>query len=188
MSLAAPRLDVRSNIASVLADFRAERENINTATLRGLNRAVDSAATESSREIRKVYNLKDRVVKAAMRKFRASKNRLFAQLRIEGARIGLIDFEARWRPGQPVGATVKIKVKGGRRAIAGAFIGKAPRGGMGVFQRVGKRRYPLRYLSSISVPEAFSNDTVVKAVQEIAVVAFDKAFEQQIVYLRRLNG
>lgn len=182
-----PRLDVRSNIDRVLADFRAETKNINTATVRALNRTVDSSATETSREIRKVYNLKDRTVKAALRKVRASRSRLVATLHVEGARIGLIEFEARWRQGQAVGATVRIKLGGARKPVAGAFIADA-RGGRGVFRRVGKKRFPLKYLTTISIPQAFSNDDVVGAVQKTAEVVFQKNFEQQIVYLGRSSG
>jgi hypothetical protein len=181
------RLDVRSNIDKVLADVKAERANIVTATVRALNRALDSSNTETSREIRKVYNLKDRTVKAALRKIRASKSRLWAELRIEGSRIGLIEFDARWRHGQKVGATVRVKVGGGRKTVAGAFIA-AGRGGQNVFRRVGNRRLPIRRLTSVSIPQAFDNDSVTTAVQRIASAVFDKNFEQQIVFLRGLNG
>jgi hypothetical protein len=186
------RLDVRSNIDRVVVDFRAQREQVATATYRALNRALDKSSTESSREIRKVYNLKDRAVKASLKKVRANKNRLWAQLRIEGARIGLIEFDARWRPGQKIGATVRVKRASGRQAIEGAFIGTRrwnswQDGGehahRGVFKRVGKARYPIRYLRSISIPQAFSNRAVVAAVQAIAIATFDKNFTQQLTYL-----
>jgi hypothetical protein len=181
------RLDVRSNIDKVLANVKAERANISTATVRALNRALDSSNTETSREIRKVYNLKDRAVKAALRKIRASKSRLWAELRIEGSRIGLIEFDARWRQGQKVGATVQVKIGGGRKTVAGAFIA-AGRGGQNVFRRVGNRRFPIRRLTSVSIPQAFDNESVTTAVQRIAAAVFDKNFEQQIVFLRGLNG
>jgi hypothetical protein len=43
------------------------------ATYRAINRAVDKTVTETSREVRKVYNLRDRAVKAAMKKRYANK-------------------------------------------------------------------------------------------------------------------
>jgi hypothetical protein len=181
------KVDVRSNIGEVLADFRAESANIEVATYRALNRSLDSSATETSREIRKVYNLRDRAVKAAITKYRASKNRLFAQLKIEGARIPLIEFDARWRQGQKVGATVKVLVGGGRKAVPGAFIASA-RFGEAVFRRVGKTRLPIRALRSVSIPQAFDNKRVVDAVQQIAIAVFEKNFEQQLVFLRGVNG
>jgi hypothetical protein len=185
-------VDVRSDIKRVVAEFRAETQHIATATYRALNRAQDKAATETSREIRKVYNVRDRAVKAALKKIRANKSRLVATLRIEGARIGLIEFDARWRPGQRVGATVRIKVGEGRKPVAGTFIATrrwrswqddAEHAHRGVFRRAGKKRLPIRYLRSISIPQAFSNKVVQEAVQRLALESFNQNLEQQLRYL-----
>jgi hypothetical protein len=188
------RLDVRSNMDRVVAEFAAERDELlNKATYRALNRALDKSVTETSREIRKVYNVRDRAVKKAITKRRANSMSLFARMTIEGARLGLIEFDARWHPGQRGGASVKIKVGGGRKTVLGAFIATMRyqewRSGAdvsyrGVFRRLGKSRLPIRFLRSISIPQAFANKAVLDAVQRLAVIEFDKTLEQQVRYLR----
>jgi hypothetical protein len=178
------RLDVRSNIERVTAEFSAQASNaVPIATYRAINRSVDKTATETSREVRKIYNLRDRAVKQAMSKRYASRYRLFGTVTLEGARIPLVEFAARWRQGQPVGATVQVKVAGGRKPIRGAFIAAAKGGAVQVFRRVGRSRLPIRSLRSISIPQAVSNQAVQAALQTVAIDTFDKNFRQQLVFL-----
>lgn len=187
-------LDVRSNIDRVVAEFKATTSGkVRKATYRALNRALDKAATETSRQIRKIYNVRDRAVKRAMKKRRAHAKSLFARLTIEGARIGLIEFSARQtKPG----VTVQIRKDGGRKLVKSAFINTrrwrswqdgAEQSHRGVFRRVGKERYPIRYLRSVSIPQQFANKAVLEAIQSIAVMTFEKNFEQQMGYLH-LSG
>src|ERR1051325_54155 len=105
MAAGGVRVDVRTNIDrafTVLQDISTK------ATYRALNRAQDKVATETGREIRKRYNVKQRAIAAALKKQRASSHMRLARLVVEGVRLGLIEFDARWRPGQKVGATVKV--------------------------------------------------------------------------------
>lgn len=186
------RVSVRSNIKSVTAEFQTLRSDItDKATYRALNRAIDKVATETGREIRKEYNVKQRAIRSALRKVRAHKGRGFARLVVEGFRLGLIEFDARHSRRQ-AGASVRIKVKGGRKIVAGSFIAAATAnnyqggGSMGmrqVWRRVGKERYPIKTLRSISVPQAFMNKAVLTALERAAIETFDKNFRQQIRYL-----
>lgn len=191
------RVTVQGDMKRVMADFTALQDNVvNKATFRALNRALDASATGASREIRKEYNVKHRAVLSTMKKRRASKSSLYAQLRLEGSRIGLIEFGARHNRRQP-GASVQIKVRGGRKIVAGSFIATrrwlswqdgAEQAHRGVFRRVGKARYPIRYLRSISIPQAFSNRAVIEAIQRITHESFTKAYEQQLRYLSGVIG
>lgn len=190
------RLEVKSNLDRVVAEFRQDRDEIlDKATYRALNRALDKSATETSREIRKVYNVRDRAVKAALTKQRASSKRLWARLVIQGARLGLIEFDASWSR-KKSGASVRIKVGGGRLTVRGSFIAarrwRSWQNGQeqvsqGVFKRVGKARYPIHYLRSISIPQAFAQRAVLAAIERLAVEAFDKNLEQQVRYLRGIT-
>jgi hypothetical protein len=125
-------VDVRSNMREVLAEFRARTAAIkDKAIVRALNRALDQTATEASREIRKVYNIKHAAVLKAMKKTKATSASLTSTMTLRGRRIGLIEFAARavnpWnvkgrghKPGG--GVSVQIKRAGGRTLIKGAFI------------------------------------------------------------------
>lgn len=186
------RIDVRSDIRRAVVEMRGLRDDVeNKATYRALNRALDKVATETGREIRKVYNVKQRAIRNALRKQRANSRFLFARLLVEGVRLGLIEFDARWSRRQP-GASVRVKVAGGRKVIPHSFIAAATannyRGGgsMGmrqVYVRKGKDRYPLRSLKSLSVPQAFANQAVLEALERVSVETFNKNFQQQVRFL-----
>ena len=176
------RIDVRSNIDQALRQHEADTRQIAIATYRALNRATDKAATETSREIRKVYNVKHRAVMAALKKIKAGRANLRAQMHIEGFRIPLIEFDARWRHGQKVGASARIKVGGPRTQIPGAFIAQG-RHGPAVFKRKGRARGPIYELLSVSVPQAFLNKRVVGAVNREANEMFLRTLAQQLRFL-----
>jgi hypothetical protein len=110
----------RQDLDRIVAQFNAASSDaVPKATYRAINRAVDKTVTETSREVRKLYNLKDRAVKAAMKKRYANRARLFGEVLIEGVRIPLIEFDARWTRRMP-GASVKIKLAGGRASSPAA--------------------------------------------------------------------
>ena len=187
------QVDVRSNIDDFQAVLRALPERLQErAIMRGINRAIDAVATQSSREVRKVYNLKDRDVKAALAKHKASKVTLTGDVTFRGRRIPLILFEAHWRQGQPGGATAKIFVGGQRIAYRGAFIaaarynnaaGGGSAGQQQVFVRTGKARYPIKVLRGISIPLAVKRKVVLDALKAVASDTFRKNFTQQLRFL-----
>ena len=160
-------VSVTSSIKHVRASFTALTDKVSgKATMRALNRALDQSATEASRKIREVYNI------------------LEARLEMRGERIGVIEFGAR-----QVGAGVSVKIKraGGRDVIPHAFITTLKSGALagyrGVAVREGKGRFPIRFLRSISLPQAFKNKAVLEAVNEMGRVSFVKNLRQQIVFL-----
>ena len=189
------RVNVRQGLDRITAQFSAASSDaVPKATYRAINRAVDKAVTETSREVRKVYNLRDRAVKAAMKKRYASRGRLVGEVMIQGLRIALVEFDARWTRRMP-GASVRIKVGAGRKTVAGAFIAASTannyRGGgsMGmkqVYRRVGRERYPIRTLRSLSIPQAVGNQAVLAAIDRIVAQTFEKNFEQQMKFLLQL--
>jgi len=187
------KIDVRSNVDQVTATIRALPDRMkDRAILRSINRAVDAIATESSTQIRKVYNLKHRAVLAALTKHKASRVTLTGDVTFKGRRVPLIEFDARWRQGQSIGATAKIFVGGKRVPYRGTFIaaatsnnasGGGSAGMMQVFKRVGKNRYPIRTLKGISIPLTLRNKAVSDAIRKVASDAFTKTFSQQVKYL-----
>lgn len=203
------RHDVRRAVAEIHG-LRADLEE--KATVRALNYTLNRVATETGREIRKVYNVKLKAITAALKKHRASKRRLTARLVVEGVRLGLIEFAARavnpWnvkgrrhrRRGG--GVSVQIKVAGGRKIVKGAFItastannakGGGSEGMRQVWRRTGAgdlagdtgERYPIVNLRSISIPQAFSNQAIIRALQVLAGENFNREFARQ---LRVLGG
>lgn len=201
------RIDVRSDMKRVIAEFQAVTQEVETkALVRALNRSAESLRTEIGREVRKVYNVKLRAVRRATQLRRASENNLVASVRIEGARIRLAEFSPRavnpWnvkgrsrKPGG--GVSVQIKVGGGRKLVQSAFLARASRnnargggsaGQLHVWRRRDRARDSMVTLRSISIPQAVSNELVRKALLELSDKAFEKAFRQQLTYLRRPRG
>jgi len=178
------RIDVRSNVKRVAAEFRAMRTDIaDKATTRALNRALDKVATETGREVRKEYNVKLSAVRSALKKRRAHSKRLEANMIVEGVRLGLIEFDARWRSGMPIGASVRVKTAAGRKSIRGAFIAQMRSGRIDVFRRRGKKRLKIDKLDTLSIPQAVMNKIVLEALEHIAVDTFNKNLEQQLRFL-----
>jgi hypothetical protein len=177
-------VSVRKSAKAIEAEFTRLQQNVkDKATVRALNRALDAAQTISNREIRKTYNVKARVISKAMNKQRAWAGRLRARLEVQGFKIPLIEFSARWSRRQ-AGATVQVLRGGGRKTVRGAWIGKhTATGARQVFKRIGRERYPIVSLRSVSVPQAFINRAVIRATDIAVVEAFEKNFEQQLRYL-----
>jgi hypothetical protein len=195
-------VSVRTDVRRAVLEIRDLRETVATkATFRALNRSLDKVATETGREIRKVYNVRQRAITSALRKRRAHSKSLFARLIVEGVRLGLIEFAARavnpWnvkgrrrKPGG--GVSVQVKVGGGRKLIQGAFItaasannatGGGSEGMRQVWRRAGAARLPIKNLRSLSVPQAFANQAVLAALRRVADETFHKNFSQQIRFL-----
>lgn len=178
------RVNVSKDAERIVAQFNAASSGaVPKAMYRAINRAVDKTVTETSREVRKIYNLRDRAVKQAIRKRYANVATLAGQVLVEGMRVPLIEFDARWTRRLP-GASVKIKLSGGRKVFAGSFIARDPRTGRPtVYVRKGRERTPIKNLRSLSIPQAVGNTAVLDAIDRIAAETFEKNFEQQLNYL-----
>lgn len=180
-------VNVRSDAKRMVASLEAgTKANVNKATIRALNRAIDTAQTIANRKIRERYNVKAGAVRKAFKKKRAHGKQAYvvAELKIRGTRIPLIEFGANWTRKMKPGASVKVLKDGGRKRIAGAFIGV--HGSLGqrhVFMRTTKDRYPIKILRSVSVPQQFVHKQVIEAVNKATRETFSKNFEQQLRFL-----
>jgi len=184
-------IDVRNTIKETIADISAIQEGIGKkAAVRAVNKAVDGVATGASREMRKIYNVKARAIAAAMKKVKASmRGRSIAgSVAFSGRNIPLIEFDARWTRNMP-GASVRIKVAGTRKTLRGSFIATTGRGTKGVFVRVGPRRYPIKNLRSLSIPDIVHNEAVRTALVAIGTDRFKREFLHQLNFLMtKQNG
>lgn len=190
-------IDVRDTVKDVIADIGVIRDGIGKkAAVRAVNRAVDGVATGASREVRKIYNVKARVIAAAMKKIKASQraSSIFGSVHFSGRNIALIEFAARavnpWNvPGRKRapggGASVQIRLDTGRKLITGAFITTTRSGVTGVFRRVGRGRNDIRQLRSVSIPDTIRNQVVRDALLEIGTERFKTEFIHQMDFLTK---
>lgn len=189
-------VSVVSTINGVRATFRQLQDRVaNKATVRALNRALDQSATEASRKIREVYNIRHGAILKAMKKIRAGGRLGIAQaeIRMRGGRFGLIEFDARWTRNM-AGASILEKRAGGRKTIAHSFITTIRSGPFAGYRGVairawlqghfaGKEERDFYFLRGISLPAAFRNKAVIEAVRKVASESFLKNFRQQIKFL-----
>lgn len=176
------KIDVRVDIKGVKASLGKLRDEVSDrATVRALNKVATTVRAEASKEIRAVYNIKAKVAKGEIAITKARKNYLVAFVTASGKRLPLIEFDARWnrKSPPPIGASVKVLTKGGRKAVRGAFIAKAKGGKLGVFRRTGAARKPIEYLLSVGVRQAFASKAVNAALIKIVRQRFPIVFEQE---------
>ena len=149
---------------------------LTVAVARALNHTAAKAQTAVSREIRKVYNIKARDVRKAMRRSRARATHLEARIDLSGAPLPLLAFGAR---ATKTGVSVAIKL-GERKRIERAFVQKMPSGHEGVFARGGYQRgqfqfrtkriarggndLPIAELTSLAIPQALANAQVMDSI------------------------
>jgi hypothetical protein len=174
------KISISTNFKDVqrkLDDLRKDLQS--TVLVRTVNRTIDQAKTDMSREIRKEFNVSAAYVRERLRVRRASFKT--GRFTVEAQLIGgdgkrrsanVIAFAA--KQGKK-GVSVKIKKTGGRKVIEGAFIANK---GRTVFRRVGASRLPIEPVRTIDVPQMFTtrriNSSVIRAIQTKLPVIFER--------------
>jgi hypothetical protein len=174
------------NVSNDVAAFRAsidrfKDQDMNRAIAIALNRAADGVRVAASAEIMKLYRVKKNALTKAFTVRRAYHGKLTAIVFASGKPLNVMGFHARQTK-----KGVTVDVKGARKLIPGAFIKtiQVPNAGLvkAVFERKfvsgrsGKRfgKYPLRGVTTVSVPGMFSKEVVVNALRGVAVDRFRK--------------
>lgn len=147
------------------------------AAARALNRAADSTAVASAREISTLTKIKQREVKDKLKVNGATAQRLVAVISAYPYAPNLKKFRATQnKTGVAASAWER------RKTYRHAFIN--PRTGS-VVSRVGEGRFPLKGLRGPSVPSAFLQRRVVQLMGETALAAFRKNFAHEMARVMR---
>lgn len=159
-----------------LNDMDVKARAIARANVSMLNKVTAQAKTLASKTIRETYNIKASDLSEALKIEQANISRPSAALVGRGkAGIPLIQFGGKWtRPtmgkrklkGSTVGASVMVK-KGNRKVIPGTFIAKMKSGHVGIFERTGKKRLPIRQLFGPQPALLLGQPNVVQAVKDM---------------------
>lgn len=128
------------------------------ATQGAINTSLTQARRDFYEAIKRDYALQKTASrhKEAVSMVRASPNRLAGALKYTGLSIPLINFKV--TPNRPLqrrsrGVRVTTEVQRGNPKIWNhAFIARMKSGHVGVFERVGGKRYPIRQLYSTNIP------------------------------------
>lgn len=149
------KIAARFDVRAATLDLQALADSaVPEAVARALNRTATSVRAQAIRQIRKSLPVTARAMRGRLRIWRASRlrrNAVIAATRDYDPPLFL--FNPKWKPRQPVGATIR-QPGGGRQAVAGAFLASTPYGRPAVFRRVGRARKPLKFLraSDIGLP------------------------------------
>lgn len=119
-------------------DLRDYPAKVTRATVRALNRSINSGRTVMTREIGGDTGLKQKDVREALSIQEATAGRPEASLGATVKRIKLIKFGAKGpTPSRGRGRGVTYRLRGGKGRVEDAFIATMKSGHTGVFRRVG---------------------------------------------------
>lgn len=137
------------------------------------NRALNTVKTELARGVPKRYDTKQKTIRD-----RTRVNKDAGEVSVTGSPIRLFKF--RVTPTSPKRQLVTASVKRASKSLPNAFVQQMRNGTIGVFERVGKSRYPIRQLYSVSAPQMAGNEEVLEGAMERASIVFDERLSHEI--------
>lgn len=137
------------------------------------NRALNTVKTELARGVPKRYDTKQKTIRD-----RTRVNKNTGEVSVKGSPIRLFKF--RVTPTSPRKQLVTASVKRASKSLPNAFVQQMRNGTIGVFERVGKSRYPIRQLYSVSAPQMAGNEEVLEGAMERASIVFDERLSHEI--------
>jgi len=137
------------------------------------NRALQTARTEMLKSAAKTYDTTQKQIRERMNLKKSE-----GELEVKGSPIRLFKFKV--TPTSPRQQIVVASVKRANKTLPRAFVQQMPNGTIGVFQRVGKKRYPIEQLYSVSAPQMAGEDSIIEKAVERASIVFDDRLEHEI--------
>lgn len=137
------------------------------------NRALNTVKTELARGVPKKYDTKQKTIRD-----RTRVNKNTGEVSVKGSPIRLFKF--RVTPTSPRRQLVTASVKRASKSLPNAFVQQMRNGTIGVFERVGKSRYPIRQLYTVSAPQMAGNEEVLEGAMERASIVFDERLSYEI--------
>lgn len=171
------KIKYRMDATQVKAGLEALGAEAPRATMRAINRTLDSVQTQAVRGIAQDLGVIQRVVRETLRIYRATRASLRGSLQARGKRIALMDFKAR-----QTRAGVSYTMQGTRKVAAHTFIAKMRSGHTGVFMRKGAKRLPVKELFGPSVPHVFRKH-ITAALRQYAAEALAKNLNHEVAFL-----
>jgi len=158
------------------------------AIMRALNHAAYKARKEAVEAVCANYAVKPAEVRRTMVIKRATPNNLLCEIISEGSPRPLIKFNVNpKKPPVQSGKRISQRKKivagvkfGVQKALPFAFIAKLDNGHIGVFSRKGGKSLPIKQRYSLSIPQAFGNDSIREFLLGQAIMNFSVELDRQI--------
>lgn len=148
-----------------------------------INRALDTVRTASGRQMREVYAIaqKDLRAESNIKMKKASKSDLAGEISFSGCKIPLYRFNV--SPKQPAqGVKVKAAVlkSSAQTEFEHAFIAHMQSGHIGMFERSTSKRLPIDEFTGPSVAHMAGNSVVLDQVEQAAQETINKRIDHEI--------
>lgn len=198
------KIDISTNFPEVQRKLQTLRDDISSrVTASALNRTVEQARTQMTREITAEYNVTSSYVRSRLAIRRASFKQGTFEMRAEltggssrGRSANLIRFaekavtlaqaRKRAKAGDLTQLRFQVRKTGGKKVIKGAFIGNK---GRTVFIRTTDKRLPIRALQTIDVGQMFNQRRINARVVSLIKTKFPELFARDLKYhLGKFNG
>ncbi len=167
--------------------FKNLKNNLPTVLMRAINRAAESAKTNTGKKASEKYVIKTSDVKSTVKITKATTQKLRAIVTSTGFKVPLYKFKASpsvpRTQNPPRAYKFKVKKSGSLKPITGAFI--ASLNGNRAMKRVDKNRLPIKQLYGPSIPEMLGNKSVSEAIENEAQKVLEKRFEHEIKRVMR---
>lgn len=151
-----------------------------------INRALSTVRSESGNAIREVYNIKKRDISGNQRIKRASSSDLAGEIEFAGTVIPLIKFKV--SPSEPKHKTVSVSVlkEESDKRLAEAYVADLGVYGVGVFERMTRKRESSAQLFGPSVAHMAENVNVLDKMESVAQEKLNERIDHEMT--RILNG
>lgn len=159
-----------------------ETSLVTKAANSSLNKTIKSVQSIAVKDISKDIGLTQKDTRRYLIIKRATWRNLVASVEGSGKRIAI----NRLKPRQIKKGVTYRGEGGGRKLIPGAFMAPIPGSNkMGVFKRVGKKRMPINFLRSVSIPKVMTKEAVERAMKDVAAERWKKNFQHELDYRLR---
>lgn len=166
-------IEVQIEGIKIFEDLKNADKQLEKALYFAKNRALNTVKTELARGVPKRYDTKQKTIRD-----RTRVNKNTGEVSVTGSPIRLFKF--RVTPTSPKRQLVTASVKRASKSLPNAFVQRMGNGTTGVFERVGKSRYPIRQLYTVSAPQMAGNEEVLDGAMERASIVFDERLSHEI--------
>lgn len=191
------KIEISTNFPAVQSKLQALRSDIaSRVTASALNRTVDQAKTQMTREITAEYNVTAAYVRQRLSVRRASfrqgtyemraelvggngANRAANLIRFVEKSVSLAQARKRAKAGDLNQLRFQIRKTGGKKIINGAFIGNK---GRTVFIRTTDKRLPIKALQTIDVGQMFNQRRINARVVQLVKTKFPELFARDLKF------
>lgn len=166
-------IEVKIESIEIFDQLKKADKQLEKALYFAKNRALNTVKTELARGVPKKYDTRQKTIRD-----RTRVNKNTGEVSVTGSPIRLFKF--RVTPTSPKRQLVTASVKRARKSLPNAFVQRMGNGTTGVFERVGKSRYPIRQLYTVSAPQMAGNEEVLEGAMERASIVFDERLSHEI--------